>query len=140
MSIMGIASLFFLIGFTLLYASKSLENKPGFVDRAAEKIHDNIDAFTTWGLVFGLIALVLTPLARMYGTLEVVIRVAANILIICMTLPYTLDMLLGKYQARVGDVLAAELRKLTSFVTSNEKAFAWAGIVTSVLLFAVLFR
>ena len=138
---MGLVSLFFIVALTLLYLSKIMEgNKPEFVDKAAGKIRENLDAFSLWALGYGVVAFVLTPVMIRYFGTDMVIRLLANLMIVAMALPHALELVLAKYAGKINNKIAEELRNFVGIVTRHEKIVGYAGAVCAVLLFAVLFR
>lgn len=136
---MGLITLFFLVIFTLLYLSKSLQNKPQLMTQAVEKITDNLDQVSLWGAIYGLAAAVLT-LIMIYSGAEMLIRLASNVLIVLMTLPFVFDRALAKFQEKLNPVIVTESRNLVGWITKQEKYIGYAGAVCSLLLFAILFR
>lgn len=137
---MGFVSLFFLIVFTLHYVGNSLENKPDFIVSAIDKIEANIDNLAFWGLFFGLLATILTPMAHVNNSFELLVRFVANIWIVVLALPLSLDHLLEKYKEKLSEPLAEELRNIGSAVTRRGKVFGYTGAVLCVMLFAMMFR
>jgi len=136
---MGLISLFFIAVFSLLYVSKSLSNKPEFVDKAVTKIAENIDMLSFVGLIYGIAATILTPVG-IHGSVDLLIRLVANILIVLLTLPYGLAHIVNRYPDKINARIAAELTSFTGVITRNEKPLGYAGAVFALLLFAVLFR
>jgi len=136
---LGIISLFFLVAFTLLYLSKALANQPAFMVKAVDKITANIEPLAFWGVVYSLVAFILTPLL-VSGGFTVMIMLLANILLFLLALPYTLEHMLAKYPDKVSPAIARELKSLVGAVTDREKVAGYAGAALSFLLFLALTR
>lgn len=136
---LGLITLILLGAFSLLYVSKSIDSKPEFLTKAIAFISTNIDMLAMVGLVYGLIAAVLTPIASL-NTTEMLIRFLANIMLMLLALPYSFERLATKYGPKMNEALVAEFRTFTSRIATHEKIFGIAGAVLTLLLFAVLFR
>lgn len=136
---MGLVTFFFILVFTALYLSKSLENKPAFLIQAVEKIEANLDKVSLYGAIYGLIAALMT-LIMVYSGTEMLIRLISNILITLMALPFVFDRAALNFQEKINPAILSEARSLVGWVSKNEKAIGYAGAVCSLLLFAVLFR
>ena len=135
---MGLVTLFFLIVFTLFYLSKSFEKKPAFLDTVVNRIQDNLAKVSMWGLIYGLVAIVLSPVMVASDSMGVLMRLVANFLIVAMTLPYTLDRILEKI--KMNETVSSEIKSSINWITKNEKIIGYIGAAVALLLFAVLFR
>jgi hypothetical protein len=136
---LGIITLFFLVSFTLLYVSKTLSNKPEWVTKAADKVASNIDVLAFWGLIYSVVAIVLSPLA-VWGRFALLIVFLSNIVLFLLTLPYMLDHLVAKYPDKIPAPIVHELKNLVAAVMAREKIAGYIGAAFSFLLFIVLFR
>jgi hypothetical protein len=136
---LGLITLFFLLCFTVLYLSKGLATRPEWLSKAAEKVTDNVQVLSFWGLIYSVIAVVLTPLiVRGGGT--ILVGVLSNALLFFLILPYMMEHLLQKYQDKVPAPVVEELKNAVAFITSREKIAGYVGAGFSFLLFVVLFR
>lgn len=135
----GLITLILLGAFSLLYVSKSITQKPEFVTKALKFISDNIDMLALVGLIYGIIAAMLTPLTAL-STTEMLIRFLANLMLVVLALPYTFERLATKYADKMNEAFVSEFRAFTGRIMSNEKIFGIAGAVIALFLFAVLFR
>jgi hypothetical protein len=136
---MGLVTLGFLLAFTVLYLSKSLEKKPEFVSQAVTKINDHLDKVSLYGAAYAAIAALLT-LIMVYGGGDMFVRLTANIMIILMALPFVFEKMMPKFQEKMNPVIIEEAKNVVGWVTKQEKYVGYAGAVISLLLFAVLFR
>ncbi len=137
---MGLITLLLVVAFTALYLSKSLEKKPEMLVRVTEKITPHIDQVALYGAAYGVVAAVLTLIMH-YNTVEgMLARLASDVLICAMALPFIFDQLAAKYRGKVNVVILDELRNLVGWVSRNEKIVGYAGGVCSLMLFAVLFK
>jgi hypothetical protein len=136
---MGLITFFLLGAFSLLYISKSIPNKPAFVDKAVTAIADNIDKLAMIGVIYGLIAAFLTPLTNM-GVIDMLVRLLANLMIVILALPYTFDKIVAKYQEHLNGPIVEEFSILVKRIVRQEKLFGIIGTSLTVLLFAVIFR
>ena len=139
MLIISLGSLFFLLVFTTLYLSKSIEKRPAAMTRALDKINDNIDQLSFWGCGYGLVAAVLTLIVAHSG-LGLLVGVLVNLLIFVMALPYALDKIAEKYADKLNVAIIEVLRDTVSTVVKQEKVIGYVGAGVSLLFFAVLFR
>lgn len=136
---LGLITLILLGAFSLLYISKSMNNKPDFITKAVNFISENLEMIALIGLIFGIIAAILTPIAAK-DTTEMLIRFIANLLLVVLALPYTFERLATKYSDKINEALVTECRGFTGKILAHEKAFGIAGCVVTLLLFAVIFR
>jgi hypothetical protein len=137
---LGLMTLFFLVAFTLFYLGKSLENKPDFLNKAVEKITDNLDHLALWGLIYSLLAILLAPLAGLKFGFAFLVSFVANLAIFLMVLPLALENIATKYQDKINTAVLEEARRLVGWITGQEKYLGYVGAVVSFLLFVVLFR
>lgn len=136
---LGLITLILLGAFSLLYVSKSIAQKPEFISKALKFITDNIEMLALIGLIYGIIASVLTPVTTASST-EMLIRFLANIMLVVLALPYTFERLATKYADKMNEAFVSEFRAFTGRIMSNEKIFGIAGAVIALFLFAVLFK
>ena len=136
---LGLITLIMLGAFSLLYISKSIATKPDFINKILKFITDNIEMIALIGVIYGIVAAILTPIASLSST-EMLIRFIANLLLVVLALPYTFDRLVVKYGHKMNSAITEEVRALINRITGLEKIFGIIGCVVTVLLFAVLFR
>jgi formate/nitrite transporter FocA (FNT family) len=136
---MGLITLLFLLAFTVLYLSKSLEKKPELLAQAAEKIDAYINDIALWGVCYGFIVALLTILMN-YNGADFLVRFFANIWVVIMALPYVFERGVDKFREKMNSAIIEESRKMISWISRKEKYVGYAGAVLSVLLFAVVFR
>jgi len=136
---MGLITLVFLLTFTTLYLSKSMEKKPELVTMVVDKITIHLDRISLWGAGYGLIGAVLT-LLMVYSGGDMFVRLLANVMIFLMALPFMFEQLLPKFQEKMNPAFIEEAKNIVGFVTKQDKYIGYAGAVVSLLLFAVLFR
>lgn len=136
---MGLITFFLLGAFSLLYLSKSIENRPAFVDKAVAFISENMEKLSVVGVIYGLIAAILVPI-MVYGTSDILVRLLANVTLFALALPYAFDRICTKYGDKINSALQEELRGIIGKISVNEKIAGIVGAVFTVLLFAVLFR
>jgi hypothetical protein len=137
--ILGVISFFFLVAFSIVYVGKTLTGKPAFLEKAEQKITDNLHQIAFWGFGYSIVAILLTPVFA-HGNFALLVQLAANIVLFMMALPYALDQLLAKYPDKVPAALIGELKNLVGIVGKKEKAVGYAGAALSFLLFLTLFR
>lgn len=135
---LGIISLFFLAAFSLLYISKGMDQKPEWMNKAVNKIEDNIQALSVWGFAYSLIAIILVFFVAQAG-IVLLTAFLANVWLFFLTLPYVLDRLLEKFQSSIPPVLATELRNISGIVARREQLAGYVGAGLSFLLFVFLF-
>lgn len=136
---MGLITFLMLGAFSLLYISKTWENKPAFVQTAVDFLNRNLEMLAIVGLVYGLVAAILTPI-MIYLPLDMFVRLIANVMIIVMALPYSFDKIATKYSGKMNSAVEKEGRNFVGWISANEKTVGIAGAVVTVLLFAVIFR
>lgn len=136
---MGLITLAFLLSFTILYLSKTMEKKPALAARAVETITTHLDKIALWGAGYGIVGALLT-LVMVYGGGDMFIRLIANIMIFLMALPFVFEQMLPKFQEKMNPAIIEEAKNIVGFVTKQDKYIGYAGAVVSLLLFAVLFR
>ncbi|MCE9508654.1 MAG: hypothetical protein K8R48_10155 [Alphaproteobacteria bacterium] len=134
---MVLITLAFLLAFTALYLSKSLEKKPEFVTKAVEKISANLDTVALAGVVYGLVAAILALIMVSGGGMF--LRFVGNILIVLMALPFVFEQQLPKFKEKINPAIIEEIRKVIGKISKQEKYVGYAGAAVSVLLFAIAF-
>ena len=136
---MGLVTLVFLLAFTALYLSKSLEKKPEMMTQIVGKISDNLDKVALWGAGYAAVAAVFS-LIMGYSGGDMFVRLLSNVMIILMALPFVFEQLLPKFQEKANPAILEEAKNFVGFVTKQEKYVGYAGAAAGLLLFAVLFR
>ncbi len=135
---MGLVTLVFLLAFTLLYLSKSLQKKPELMTQAVDKITTHLDQVALWGAVYGVAGAIMTLIMISNGG-DMLVYLAANVLVTLMALPFIFDKAVGKYQEKVNPAIMEEAKNLVGWVTRQEKYIGYAGTVCSLLLLFILF-
>lgn len=135
---MGLITLVFLLAFTALYLSKSLEKKPEFLTQVVGKITANLDKLAFWGACYGLVASVMTLI--MASGSDMFVRLLANVMIMLMALPFVVAQYLPQFQDKMNPVIAEEIKNGAAWLTKNEKYVGYAGAGLGLVLFAVVFR
>lgn len=136
---MGLITFFLLGALSLLYISKSIPNKPEFINKAVAAISDNIEKLAMIGVIYGLIAAFLAPLT-VVGVVDMLVRLFANLMVVVLAMPYTFDKIVAKYQEHLKGPVVDELGTLVKRIIDQEKLFGIIGTVFTILLFAVIFR
>jgi hypothetical protein len=137
---LGLVTLAFLIAFTLFYIGKSMTKKPEWLGKAVDNIVAHLDTIAFWGVIYGLVAIVLVVLLGNYDALLLFVSLIANVLVIVMALPFSFEKLSAKLEPKANAAVAETLRDLVGGVSRNEKYIGYAGAVIAFLMFAVLFR
>lgn len=136
---LGLITFFVLAAFSLLYINAFWSGKPEFVEKAVAFLKGNLTNLALFGVFYGLIAALLTPIT-VFNSTELLVRLVANILIFLMALPYAIDRLVEKYGDKMNAAIIEEVRNIVGHVTRQEKIVGIVGTAVTVLLFAVLFR
>ncbi len=130
---LGLISLILLIAFTLLYISKSLNNKPAFLNTAVDKISIHLDKIALYGAAYAAICVLLTPVL-IYSGVNMMVRLIANLLIILMAVPSIYAQFGPKYQDKINPAILEEINNFLGWINANEKYIGWAGVVMAVLM------
>lgn len=136
---MGLLTLVFLLAFTALYLSKSLEKKPELMTQAVGKISTHLDKVALWGAGYAAVAAIFS-LVMGYSSGDMFVRLVSNVMIILMALPFVFQQLLPKFQEKANPAIIEEAKNFVGFVTKQEKYIGYIGAGAGLLLFAVLFR
>lgn len=136
---LGLITLFFLGCFTFLYVGRSLDEKPPFVLRGVERIEVSLGQLGFWGLVFGLVALVLTP-GFVPGSNFKLIVFLSNVTLALAALPRALETVLKKWPDKFSEGLTKDLRALAAAIEAREKYVGYAGAFFCFFLFISLLR
>ncbi len=136
---MALITLLLVVAFTALYLSRSLDKKPEALARLSEKITPHIDQIALWGAVYGFVAALLTLLMS-YSLGGMLIRLAGNVMICVMALPFIFDKLMEKYREKVNVAIMDEAKNFVSWITTHEKGVAYTGLGCSAVLFGILFK
>lgn len=135
---MGLISFALLVAFTLLYLSKSIASKPAFVNTAVDKISANIDKLALYGAAFALVCALLTPVL-IYSGLNMLVRLAANLLIILMASPWVYAQLAPKFQDKINPAILEEINNFLGWINRHERYIGFAGAAFAVLMFLIVF-
>lgn len=136
---LGIITLFFLVCFSILYVSKGLENKPEWLAKAADSVGRNAETLAFYGLIYSLIAALLSPVG-VAGEFRAMLAFLANAVLFLLVLPYALDHLLAQHETKVPAGVARELKNIAAAVTQREKTMGYIGAGFAFVLFIALFR
>lgn len=137
-AVISILSFVFLLSFTLIYVSKSLEKKPAAVTQVVDKINANVNQIALWGAVCGAVGALLTLIVSYSGG-EMTIRLLANVMIVLMALPYIFDKLVTKFGDKINPAIESEAKNLVGWISRQEKYVGYAGAVfTFLLLYAMV--
>lgn len=136
---LGLVTLFFLIVFTLLYVSKGLGKKSEGMQKAVDKITDNLDQLAFWGAIYSLAAIVLTPLVSNAGMLFVLVAIVANVLVFVMALPFAFDKLTRGKEEKFNAAILETCSDIITNVTKYEKTIGFVGAGVAFVLLAVMF-
>jgi len=134
---MGLVTLILLSAFTMLYLSKII--KSNFIIKIVSKIEENLDSFTMFSAIYGAVGVVVT-IVMAYSGADMFIRVAANSIIVMLSLPFVFDRISLKMQGKSNPIIIKELGNIIKFVTRNEKIFGFIAGIISVLLFGIMFK
>ena len=148
---MGLITMLLVFAFSAFYLSRSLEKKPALLVNVVDKSKGYLDAANgfcqktiycdavTACAGYGLVVAVLTLMMR-YGAVDMLIRFAANMLVVLMALPFIFDSLTQKYGQKLNPAIMNEVKNFISWIARNEKNFGYVGGACGALLFVVLFR
>jgi hypothetical protein len=136
---LGLITLAFLVSFSIIYLAKGLEKKPEQLDKAAGWLSARIEMLAFWGLIYSVIAAILSPIAVWSNVLRIFVFLS-NVALFALTLPYMVDHIENKYADKVPASVTAELKKLAALVEKHQKNAGYAGAALSFLLFILLFR
>jgi len=137
---MGLITLLLLGTFTLLYVSKAVPKKPEYMQKALAFISENMRYLAMAGVIYGLIAVCLTPIMRNVVPLDMFIRMWANVLLALMALPYCFERIISHHKEKINSAILGEVRGLVNTVIAWEKIVGIIGVVTCLALFATVFR
>lgn len=136
---MALITIILLGALSLLYISKGLKSKPDFITKAVDFIAANIEWIALWGIIFALVAMLVTPFSN-YFAIDVFSRIFANLMIIVLALPFSLEKMLAKAGDKMNEALAEVLRDITAAILRYEKTIGIVGACAAAFLFAVVFR
>ncbi|MFH1157686.1 MAG: hypothetical protein V1721_02195 [Pseudomonadota bacterium] len=142
---MGLITLMFLLALTVLYLGKAMKKKPEILTQTIEKITAHIDVIALWGAVYGVVAASLT-IIMFFSPSEMLLRLAANVLIVLMALPFIFDRIVAKLDEKfhekmqMNPAIVREAKHIVEWVTRKEEYIGYVGGVVSLFLFAVIFK
>ncbi|MBI1216725.1 MAG: hypothetical protein GC185_13025 [Alphaproteobacteria bacterium] len=136
---MGLITLVLLGLFTLLYLSNSIPKKSPAIVKTLEWINKNIRMLAAGGLIYGFIATFLTPI-MIYWPTAMFIRMAANMVLVLMALPYMFDRFREKHGDKVNKAILDETSNLVDWLRGKAFVLGVLGGVMALLQFAVIFR
>ena len=136
---LGFFSFLVLATLCVIYLGKSFSGKNALLDKVNSILAPHMDKLPMVALAYGLFASFVTPMAVLNGT-DMMIRLAANVLIVLMALPYVFDKLIANYQEKINAAVLEELRHLVDWSNRNAKTVTYVALFVGVLLFATLLR
>jgi hypothetical protein len=137
--LLGLVTLALVGAFTLLYLSSALAGKAPFLEKTLTFIRAHLNNLALGGVIYGFIAFCIAPI-MIWLPLDMFVRMAANLLLVVMALPFAFDRLLGSHEAKINSAIMKEVRNGISLISRNEKYIGIAGAIIAILLFATLFR
>lgn len=135
---MGLITLLVMIVLTTLYFGRSMDKKPPQLMRVTETMMAHLE-YARWGFLYGLVAVFLTLLFH-YDLGDMLIRIANNIMICVMTLPFVFDKWVEKYHGKINAAIIEEARSASNWVANNEKITSYVGAIFATVLFFMLFK
>lgn len=136
---MALASLLLLLVFCALYLHRVLPNPPAALVKVTDKVSPHLEPLAFWTVIYGLVAILLTPIF-VWGTLDVVIRLLANATLVIMALPAAYGQINTRMGGKVNEAIAESLADMIRGIERQQKFVGYAGCAMAVLLFAVMFR
>ncbi len=140
---MALVTLLLLLLFCAPPIRTAMEHPPQWLGRIADELTARIDPVAMWVLVYALLSIFLTPFF-VTGTLDVLVRLFASIMLLLLALPEGAPQLMRKIAERSGEqaneAIAESLNDIIAGIGRNQKIMAYIGMGAAVLLFAVLFR
>jgi hypothetical protein len=136
---MGLISFILICTFTLLYLSSSIASKPPVVEKTLAFIKQNLNYLAMGGLIFGFVDFCIAPLTPVLTAPQVFIRMAADLLIVIMAIPYTFEKLIAQYEGKINAAILKEVRNIVSAISAKSKTIGIASVVLAVLLFGTIF-
>lgn len=136
---MGLLTLLLLAALTAIYLSKSFEKKPAIVTQVVDKLLLYIDDIAFWGSIYAVVGVLFTLLMP-FTSVGMLPRLLANIAIIVMTLPFTIQRIAAKYEGKANPAIVTEAKVWGAWVVKNEKYIGYAGAVIGVILFLAIFK
>lgn len=140
---MALVTLVLLLLFCALPMRESMTHPPIWLVRLTDWLQVRIDPFAMWSMIYALVSIFLTPFF-VTGTLDVLVRIFAAILLMLLSMPEGVPQLLRSLQARTGEAaneaIVESLGDIIDGIARYRVIVAYVGIVVAALLFAVLFR
>ena len=132
-------SFILLLTLTATYLGKVFAGKNAGLDKVNALVSPHIEKIALIGLAYGIFAAFVTPMTVLNGA-DMMIRLAANILIILLCLPNVFDKLVANYQDKLNSAVLDEMRHLVDWANRNAKMVTYVALFVAVLLFATLLR
>ena len=140
---MALVTLVLLLVFCARPLRAALENPPHWLVRVAEEVETRIDPLAMWVLVYALASIFLTPFF-VTGTLDVLVRLWAGIMLLLLALPEGTPQVLRTLASRTGEqaneAIAESLNDIVQGVGRHHKTLGYIGLAVALVLFAILFR
>ena len=139
---MALVTLLLLLTFCALPLREKMPQPPVWLVRATDPVLARMDPLAMWVLVYALLSVFLTPFF-VTGTLDVLVRLTASIMLLLLALPEGVPQLLRRMQSRTGEAtneaIVESLGDIIDGIGRFRLVLAYVGIVVAALLFAVLF-
>lgn len=138
-SMLTLISLCVLGVFTLLNISSAIPKKPPAVEKALAFIKLHLNYIALGGLIYGFIAMCITPIAIKVPT-NMAICLVGNLLIVIMALPYSFSKFVSGHGEKVNAAILKETKSTIDWISSKDKYFGFGGAVVCGLLFVATFQ
>lgn len=140
---MALITLLLLLLFSALALRPTLSNPPQWLAKITDEAEARIDPLAMYTLVYGLVAIFLAAFF-VHGTLDIVTRFFANIMLVLLALPAGAEQLTVRFSNRgpddTNDAIMESLQDILAGLARNQALLGWVGVGAAVLLFAVMFR
>lgn len=140
---MALVTLILLLLAAAVPLREKMAHPPVWLVRVTDAVTTRIDPLAMWVLVYALASIFLTPFF-VTGTLDVLVRLFASIMLLLLVLPEGAAQTMREMQTRTGEetnaAIAESLGDIVDGVARYRPALAYVGFATAVLLFAVLLR
>jgi hypothetical protein len=140
---MALVTLVLLLVFCAVPLRERMAHPPVWLVRLTDWVAVRIDPMAMWVMIYALASIFLTPFF-VTGTLDVLVRLFAGIMLLLLVLPEAVPQLIRQLQSRSGEAvneaIAESLGDIIEAIARHRATLAYAGLLVAALLFAVLFR
>lgn len=140
---MALVTLILLLVFSAVPLRAKMAHPPVWLVRMTDWVEVRIDPAAMWVMIYALASIFLTPLF-VTGTLDVLVRLFASIMLLLLVMPEGVPQLMRQLQARSGEqtneAIAESLGDIIGVVAEHRAILGYVGLVVGALLFAILFR